>query len=149
MDANAAQAWFIAGTVPPLLAGGAHALYTLADVARPRHFAPVDPAVRVGMEETGMRFARRYGGNGARLSMWNAWLGFNISHGLGVFAFALLCLLIATSDFTLVEREAAIQAITIAVPAAYFVVAVRFWFYGPVIITGASTACFAVSAVLA
>ena len=149
MDASAAQAWFIAGTIPPLLAGGAHALYTLADAARPRHFAPVDPAVRIAMEETGMRFARRYGGNGARLSMWNAWLGFNISHGLGVFAFALLCLLIAANDFELVRRVDAIRALTVAIPAVYFAVALRFWFYGPAIITGASTACFTVAAVLA
>jgi hypothetical protein len=81
--------------------------------------------------------------------MWNAWLGFNISHGLGVFAFGLLCLLIAANDFELIQRVDAIRALTVAVSAAYFVVAMRFWFYGPAVITGASTVCFTVAAVLA
>jgi hypothetical protein len=149
MDADAAQAWFIAGTIPVLLAGGLHALLTLVDVVRPTHFAPVEPSVQAGMAATGMRFSRRAGGNGTRLSMWNAWLGFNISHGLGIFAFALLCLLIATSDFALVERMEAIRFLTVAIPAIYVVVALRFWFWGPVLIASTSTACFAVSAVLA
>jgi hypothetical protein len=35
------------------------------------------------------------------------------------------------------------------IPAIYFVVAVRFWFYGPVIIAATSTACFIVAAALA
>lgn len=149
MQSNVSQALFIAGTVPILLAGGLHALLTLVDVGRPTHFAPLDPSVQVEMAGTGMVFSRRAGGNGARLSMWNAWLGFNISHGLGIFAFGLLCLLIATGDFAVVDRVDAIRVLTIAVPAIYLVVALRFWFWGPVLIAGTSTACFTVSAVLA
>jgi hypothetical protein len=80
--------------------------------------------------------------------MWSWWLGFNLSHGLGVFVFGLLCLLIATYDFSLIERIDGIRPLTIAVPAVYLAVALRFWFYGPVIITATSTACFTVAAVL-
>jgi hypothetical protein len=80
--------------------------------------------------------------------MWSAWLGFNISHGLGVFTVGLLCLLIATYDFRLVEDIAAIRPLTIAFSAAYFVLSLRFWFYGPAIVTGIATACFTVAGVL-
>ena len=80
--------------------------------------------------------------------MWRVWLGINISHGLGVFTFGLLCLLIATHDFMLVEDIAAVRPLTIAFSAAYLVLSLRFWFYGPVILTGTGTVCFTVATVL-
>jgi hypothetical protein len=143
VNVDAAQAWFIAGTIPPIAAGGLHVLLTLVDVVRPTYFTPRERSLRPALEGTRMRF-----GGSAAPSMWNAWLGFNISHGLGVFTFGLICLLIAAYDFDLVERFDAFRAVTIAVPATYLLVALRFWFYGPVIITGTATACFTVSAVL-
>jgi hypothetical protein len=76
------------------------------------------------------------------------WLGMNISHGLGVLTFGLLCLLIATHDFELVERIDAIRPLTIAFSAAYLAISLRFWFYGAAIISGTSTACFTVATVL-
>jgi hypothetical protein len=143
VNAGDAQAWFIAGTIPLILAGGLHVLLTLADTVRPTYFAPRERSVHPALEGTRIRF-----GGSAAPSMWRAWLGFNISHGLGVFTFGLLCLLIATHDFKLVERIDAIRPLTIAFSAAFLAVSLRFWFYGPVIITGASTACFTVAAVL-
>jgi hypothetical protein len=96
-----------------------------------------------------MRFRRMFpGGSGARPSMWRFWLGFNISHGLGAFTFGLLCLLIATHDFKLVERIDAIRPLTIAFSAAYLALSLRFWFYGPAILTGTATACFTIATVL-
>jgi hypothetical protein len=143
MSAGAAQAWFIAGTIPLILAGGLHVLLTLADTVSPRYFAPRDRSVKPALEGTQIRF-----GGDAAPSMWRAWLGFNISHGLGVFTFGLLCLLIAAQDFKLVERIDAIRPLTIAFSAAYLALSLRFWFYGPAIITGTATACFTVAAVL-
>ena len=143
MNAGAAQAWFVAGTIVFMFAGGLHVLLTLADTGRPRYFAPKDRSVQAALEGTRIRF----GGNAAP-SMWRAWLGFNISHGLGVFTFGLLCLLIATHDFSLVERIDAIRPLTIAFSAAYLALSLRFWFYGPAIITGTATACFTVATVL-
>ena len=149
MNAGAAHAWFIAGTIPLMLAGGLHALYALFDTVRPTYFAPVDRSVKPVMEGTGIRLRRGVpGGNRARPSMWSAWLGFNISHGLGVFTFGLLCLLIATDDFELVERIDALRPLTIAFSAAYLALSLRFWFYVPAIITGTATVCFTIATVL-
>jgi len=139
----ASQAWFVAGTIPFIFAGGLHVLLALADTTRPRYFTPRDRSVKPAMEGTRIR----YGGNAAP-SMWRAWLGFNISHGLGVFTFGLLCLLIATHDFKLVEDIDAIRPLTIAFSAAYLALSLRFWFYGPAILTGIATTCFTVAAVL-
>jgi hypothetical protein len=139
-----AEAFFIAATIPVLLAGGMHVVYALVDVARPTYFTPVERSLKPAMEDTRMRF----GGRSAP-TMWRAWLGFNISHGLGVFAFGLLCLLIAADDFALVGQVPGLRVITIAVPAVYLVVALRFWFWQPTVIVATSTACFIASAVLA
>jgi hypothetical protein len=143
VDADAAQAWFVAGTIPLILAGGLHVVYTLIDTFRPTYFTPRDPSVRSALEGTRIRL----GGSSAP-SMWRAWLGFNLSHGLGVFTFGLLCLLIAIYDFELVERIDGLQPLTVAFPAAYLLLSLRFWFYAPALITGIATACFAVAAVL-
>lgn len=143
MNAGAAQAWFIAGTIPLILAGGGHALLALIDTVRPTYFAPIDRSVKPVLEGTGIRFVGR-----ATPSMWRVWLGINITHGLGIFSFGLLCLLIATHDFTLVERIDAIRPLTIAFSAALLAVSLRFFFYGPAIVTGTATACFTIATVL-
>jgi hypothetical protein len=143
MSTAAAEAWFIAGTVPPILAGTLHVLYTLVDTVRPTYFTPVARSVKPAMERTRMRL----GGRSAP-TMWRAWLGFNISNGLGVFTFGLLCLLIALDDFGLVEQIDAIRPLTVAFSATYLVVALRFWFWQPALLVGISTVCFAVAAVL-
>ena len=148
MNSNAAQAWFIAGTIPLMVAGAAHVVGTLIDTVRPTFFTPVEPSVRPVTESTGIELVRMFGGSGARPSMWRVWLGIHISHGIGVFAFALLCLLIAAHDFGLVEDIAAIRPLTIAFGAVYVVLSLRFWFYGPLLITSTSTACFTIATVL-
>jgi hypothetical protein len=148
MNAGAAQAWFIAGTIPLILAGGAHALATLVDTVRPTFFTPLENSAKTAVDGTGIRLVRMFGVGGARPSMWRIWLGIHISHGLGVFTVGLLCLLIATHDFRLVEQIDAIRPLTIAFSATYLVLSLRFWFYGPAIITGTATACFIVATVL-
>lgn len=143
MNADAPQAWFIAGTIPLILAGGGHVVMALIDTVRPTYFAPIKRSVKPVVEGTGIRLRGRM-----TPSMWQVWLGVHITHGLGIFTFGLLCLLIATQDFGLVERIDAIRPLTIAFSAALLAVSLRFFFYGPVIITASATACFTVSAVL-
>ena len=138
-----AQTWFVVGTIPLILAGGLHALATVIDTVRPTFFTPIDSSVRPVVDGTGIRLVGR-----PAPTMWRVWLGINISHGIGVLAFGLLCLLIATHDFALVEDIGAIRPLTIAFSAVYLVLSLRFWFYGPVLITGTSTVCFTVAAVL-
>jgi hypothetical protein len=149
VNAGAAQAWFIAGTIPLMLAGGAHVLAALVDTVRPTYFAPIDGSVKPEVEGTGIRLRRMFsGGSGATPSMWRVWLGIHITHGLGIFTFGLLCLLIATHDFKLVEDIDAIRPLTIAFSAALLAVSLRFFFYGPAIVTGVATTCFTVATVL-
>jgi hypothetical protein len=142
-----AETWFIAGTAILMAAGGGHALVALLDMVRPTFFTPIDDSVRSAMERTGFRFRRLFPrANDVSPTMWRLWLGFNASHGLGVFSFGLVCLLIAVHDYTLVERIGALQPLTIAFPAVYFVIAIRYWFYGPALVTVGACACFTAAA---
>jgi hypothetical protein len=132
-----------------MLGGGLHVLATLLDTVRPTFFTPIDGSARPVVEGTGIELRRMFpGGNGAAPSMWRVWLGIHISHGLGVFTFGLLCLLIASHDFGLVVSIDAIRPLTIAFSAAFFVLSLRFWFYGPALLTGIATTCFTVATVL-
>jgi hypothetical protein len=148
VTASAAQEWFIAGTIPLILAGALHVLGALVDTVRPTFFTPVEGSAKPAAEGTGIRLVRMFGSSGTRPSMWSVWLGIHITHGLGVLVFGLLCLLIATDDFKLVEQIDVLRPLTIAVSAAYVAVSLRFFFYGPVIITAVATTCFIIAAVL-
>jgi hypothetical protein len=148
VSTSAAQLWFIAGTIPLIVAGGLHVLATLLDTVRPTFFAPIDSSIKPIVDGTGIRLVRMFGGSGAKPSMWRVWLGVHISHGLGVLTFGLLCLLIAAHDFRLVEQIGAIRPLAIAFSAAYLALSLRFWFWGPAVITGTATACFVVATVL-
>lgn len=138
-----AQTWFVLGTIPLIAAGGLHAVYTVVDTVRPTYFTPIDRSVRPVVDGTGIRLVGK-----PKPSMWRVWLGINISHGLGVMTFGLLCLLIAAHNFRLVSEIGALRPLTIAFSAAYLVLALRFWFWGPVLITGSALACFTIAAVL-
>ena len=147
---QAAQGWFIAGTIPLILAGGAHALGALVDTFhRPTWFTPTDDAVRPVMQGTGIELRRRVPiGDGASPSVWRVWLGVHVTHGLGIFTFGLLCLLIAAQDFGAVEHIDAIRPLAIFFSGSLVAICLRYFFFGPLIITSASTACFVVAAAL-
>jgi hypothetical protein len=149
VTADVAQALFLAGAIVFMLAGGLHVVVTLIDTVRPTYFMPIDGSVKPVVEGTGIRLRRMFpGGSGETPSMWRVWLGIHITHGLGAFTFGLLCLVIATYDFKLVEQIDALRPVTIAVSAAYLAVCLRFFFYGPTVLIATATACFTAATIL-
>lgn len=79
--------------------------------------------------------------------MWDAWLGFNISHGLGASVFGLLAILVAAYPDRGLSGPEVLAAIT-AVSVIYLILAVRFWFYIPALGIGLATAGFAAALTL-
>jgi hypothetical protein len=144
-----ARILFELATAPFILMGGLHALAALIDTFRLTFFAPTKPGLRSEMEVAGIRLREMFpGASGARFSMWRGWLGFNISHGLGAATFGFTMLILALHDYGLVQQISAIEPLTIAVSAVYFLLAVRFWFYAPAIGCGLGLACFIAAAAL-
>jgi hypothetical protein len=116
-----------------LLLGTLHGLLTLRDVANPRAFTPTDDEVRLAMQATRLRF-------NPRANLWDAWLGFNLSHSLGVILSG-LCLFALAWNHPSFVASPMLQRAAMLLPALYLAMAVRFWFYGPALGAGLSLLC--------
>jgi hypothetical protein len=130
----------IAGTIGVLLGAG-HGLLALGDVRRPRAFTPSDDSVRVAMQGARLAF-------NPRMNLWQAWLGFNLSHALGVGMFGAAVLYVGRYHLVAFEQSGLFQAALLLVAASYLVLAVRFWFWGPALGAGAALLCIAGAVVL-
>lgn len=115
--------------------GVVHGALSVIDVFRPRQFAPLDDTVRIAMTATTVRFS------GGRAGMWDAWLGFNISHGLGLFLFGAGAVWLGV-NLPSFDAGRSVLAIPAAIGAIYLLLSVRFWFYAPVVGSAVGTACF-------
>jgi len=130
----------IGGTIF-LVLGTLHGVLTLRDVAKPRAFTPTDDAVRIAMQ--GARLALN-----PRANLWQVWLGFNLSHSLGIVLFGGGLLLLAWLHFPVFAASPLLQGAAVVVAAAYLVLSLRFWFWGPALGSGLSLLCILAAVVL-
>lgn len=142
---SAAEVLFIAGTVPFLLLGTVHLAWTLGDLRSPTHFRPTEDAVIAAMKNT--QVAAFAGGPGVR-TFWASWLGFNLSHAVGVLLVGLVPLAFVVQDYGLVDAVEVIRPLTLVVPLVYLVLAWRFWFVAPAAGATVAFTLFAGSALL-
>ena len=120
--------------------GALHAIYTLQDLRKPRRLVPADPSVAQAMANSALRLSR--GGT----DMWRAWIGFNFSHSLGVLLTAALAVWTGFEINTL--PIGIFMPVLVSIGCVYLLIALRYWFRGPVIGVGVATACFAAAWVL-
>ncbi len=116
-----AQALLIVGARIFLLLGIVHAILTLRDLSNPRTFTPTDASVRTAMQSSQLAIH-------PNTNLWKAWLGFNLSHSLGILLFGGELFCIGLFQFTLFAHNLLIQSVVILVSAAYFVMSLCFWF---------------------
>ena len=125
---------FIAGAVPFLILGLAHIVHTLRDIRRPGSLAPRSADVLEGMRTDTLMLTRA-------TTVWRAWIGFNLSHGLGVVLFSGLVLYAAILHFEAVRNHA--PELLIGAPViglVYLLLALRYWFNVPAVGTALGTA---------
>jgi hypothetical protein len=108
-----------------LLMGIGHFVLTVRDIRKPTSFTPVDDSIRVAMRGAPLRFSRR-------LELWDAWLGFNLSHSMGPIIFG-IALLYGALHVAAFRESAFLQSAAVLIPAVYLAIAIRFWFRGPVL----------------
>ncbi len=130
-----AKFFFIAGTIPFIVLGLVHWLYTFMDMSTPRKLTPRDDAVRLAMEATTPKLT-------ARTTMWKAWMGFNHSYSLGAIVFGLVFLILALQNFAALAANMPLMTIAVVVPLIYLWFGIRFWFRTPIIGIAMSMACF-------
>ena len=117
---------YLAGALPFLVLGTAHAIATPRAPADAKGLSPSDPQLAEAMTRSGLRLTRR-------TDMWRAWVGFNLSHSLGVLVFAAFVFVTGRSApvFALEGRIGVPFALVVA--AAYLWLARRYWFRTPFI----------------
>jgi hypothetical protein len=140
-ETDSARLLFMVGTLAFIVLGGTHALAALGDAFRPRLFTPRDDEVRRAMMATTLVLTER-------LNLWRSWIGFNITHGLGLVVFGLISLLVALEDFQLTETLEFMMPIAVAVSMTYALLAVRFFYYLAAGVAMLGSACFIISYVL-
>ena len=128
------QLALIIGAVIYLVLGSLHGGLALRDVGQPRTFTPTDDSVRKAME--GVPIALH-----PSTDLWKAWLGFNLSHSLGLVVFGGGLLAVTVLDLELFTNSVALQVIAIGMSGVYLTLSVKFWFSGPIIGSGLATLC--------
>ena len=130
---------FLAGAVSFSTLGLAHALLAIRDLRIPRSFTPTDDNVRLAMVDARLRLA-------PQTTIWRSWLGFNLSHSLGLVVFGGLLTGIAVRDFDFVASSPFLKASSVIVALLYLGMAIRFWFWLPATLSAVGAVCFLLSA---
>ncbi|HEY2386437.1 MAG TPA: hypothetical protein VGK30_05715 [Candidatus Binatia bacterium] len=117
---------FLAGALPALFLGIAHLVVTPLALDRPKGLSPRDPALAEAMARTSILLTRR-------VDMWRAWIGFNLSHGVGVTLFAVVVLLVGRSDASFAAQADVFVPLAVLVSGTYVALGLRYWFRSPVL----------------
>jgi hypothetical protein len=111
-----------------------HAIYTLLDIRKPRRLVPDDSAVSAAMTRSYLRLT------GGRTTMWQAWVGFNFSHSLGVVLLGGLCMTMGAITTT-VAVPGWVLLLLSAIGLIYVVIGAMYWFRIPIAGAAVGTAC--------
>jgi len=121
---------FVAGAVPFLILGILHIAYTFMDERQPRRLAPRDRDLVENMRADTLILTKE-------TTVWRAWIGFNLSHGLGIVFFGGALIYMAALHFEPVRNAAPVVLVAApVVAAAYLGLSLRYWFSIPAIGSG-------------
>jgi hypothetical protein len=132
----------VAAAAPFLVMGAAHGALTLRDLRRPRAFTPPDPALREAMRRSGVRLH-------PAINLWRAWLGFNLTHSLGLVLFGAAYAYVGVFAPGAFAASPLLQAVAVLVSATYAALSVAFFFATPALGSAAGLAGFVAAAALA
>ncbi len=129
------QLLIIAGSGIFLFLGTLHGLLTFRDFGNPRAFTPKDAGLRTAMQQATVALH-------PKINLWKAWMGFNLSHSLGIVMFGAAFLYLGIFYSPLFSQSLLLQTCSIAISAAYLALSLKFWFSKPAIGSGISMTCF-------
>ncbi|MGH6628359.1 MAG: LIC_13387 family protein [Nevskiales bacterium] len=114
------QTLLILGCLIVVVMGSVHALWTLFT----DKFEPREPELLARMKQISPKLTRR-------LTMWDAWVGFNLSHSLGVILFGLFYIVLALENYAYLRSSVVLNILLVAVPLVFLALALKYWFYAP------------------
>ena len=104
-------------------------------------FAAYDPAVTKAMMSTSPVLTKE-------TTVWDAWVGFNASHSLGIILFSVMYIPLVINHFYVIEDSIWFTFLPVAVGLSYMALAKRYWFKIPFVGITISTVCFFIAAIL-
>jgi hypothetical protein len=102
---------------------------------------PRDPALRIRMSEVCPVITRE-------TTMWRAWVGFNVSHGMGAILFGLIYGFLAITHSRLLFQSPFLLVVGLGMIGGLLALGKAYWFRVPVICIGISLACYVASIVM-
>jgi hypothetical protein len=126
MSSELSRYLYLAGALPFLVLGIAHAIATPRAPADFKGLSPSDPQLAEAMTRSGLRLTRR-------TDMWRAWVGFNLSHSLGVVVFAAYVFMTGRNVSVFAAEAHIAIPFAVIVAAGYLWLARRYWFRTPLI----------------
>jgi hypothetical protein len=132
---------FLAGALPFLFLGSLHAWYTPRTPEERNGLSPADPDVAEAMTRTHPVLTRR-------INLWQGWVGFNLSHSLGVVMLGALVVIAGRNPAAFSANAAAFVPFAMVLAAAYLAIGIRYFFRVPIAGCALSLALFASSGIL-
>ena len=117
------------------LLGVMHGLYTLKDFRKPFYFAPRDRELVTVLETAGMGITDQQN------NFWRAYLGFHLSHSLGILVFVVTFFGLTFINPALIFHPF-LSAILIGTGVLYAILSRVFWFSKPFIGVSLATLLF-------
>lgn len=126
---------YIAGCIPFLALGILHTVYTIADTYNPQKLIPYKPDVMGLMKESTLAITKE-------TDMWRAWVGFNISHGIGILFFSATYLYLSISYISFLESSLFFMSAAPIISLTYLILSKKYWFSIPFIGSTIGFLCF-------
>ena len=126
---------YIAGCIPFLVLGLLHTVYTVADTYNPKRLIPYKSGVMGLMKESTLAITKE-------TDMWRAWVGFNISHGVGILFFSATYLYFSILHITFLENSLFLLLAAPTIALTYLVLSIKYWFRIPAAGSAIGLLCF-------
>jgi hypothetical protein len=130
---------YIAGCIPFLALGILHTVYTITDTYKPKKLIPYKSGVMSLMKESTLAITKE-------TNMWRAWVGFNISHGIGILFFSVTYLYLSISYISFLESSLFFMNAAPIISLTYFILSKKYWFSIPAIGSAIGLLCFVAGA---
>jgi hypothetical protein len=132
-----AKILFIIGSLPFLVLGTIHLLYTFFT----DKFSSRNEKLVEDMKSSYPRLTRQ-------TTMWNAWIGFNASHSSGAMFIGALNLYLGLFHFDLIQQSFFLLPFTVITTGFYLWLAHKYWFQIPFVGILLACTCYLISFLL-
>jgi hypothetical protein len=108
--------------------GSVHLAYTFFT----NKFSPREEQLETAMKQVAPRIS-------SETTIWKAWIGFHISHSIGLILFGLIYVYLAVCRWEVLQRSYFLAGLGLLVLVSYVLLARIFWFKAPLIGVSAAT----------